>query len=124
MNQDETNTTKNMTASTTPLHFWRDELTWRTTNTGINQNVIGNKVPYTGKREYLDQHIDSRIYRTSTERLNRKSFIENVNGCLSDIYSCGRGYVFTDAQLTEVKRILPRIKSSWNNENCCYSCRR
>lgn len=119
----ETNTYKNNTDNT-PLHFWRDELTWRSTNTGMNQNVIGNKVPYAGKREYLDQHIDSRIYHTSIERLKRKSFVETVNGCLSDIYSCGRGYVFTDDQLSEVKRILPRVRSGWSNENCCYSCRR
>jgi hypothetical protein len=90
----------------------------------MNPNVISKDAPFTGKREYIDQYIDKRIYCTVAEREKRKSFIETVNGCLGDIYSEGRGYVFTDAQLEEVKRIYPRVWASWNNDVCCYSCLR
>jgi hypothetical protein len=120
MNQTETNTY----ATTTPPHFWRSNLTWRTTNTGMNPNVISKDAPYKGKREYLDQYIDKKIYCTDAARQKRKSLIETVIGCLGDIYSEGRGYVFTDAQLDEVKKIFPRVWVSWNDNFCCYSCYR
>lgn len=110
--------------SPTPIHFWRSNKTWRTTNTGMNENVIRKKAPYTGKREYLDTHIDKIIYCTVKERNDRKTFIETVNGCIGDIYSFGVGYVFTDAQLTGVKSVLPKVRTSRNISNCCYSCRR
>ena len=121
MNETKVNNTYN---TITLHHFWRSNLKWRTTNTGMNPNVISKDVPFTDKREYLDQYIDKRIYYTDAARQKRKSFIETVNGCLGDIYSEGRGYVFTDEQLAEVKRIVPRVRSSWNNDVCCYSCRR
>ena len=120
MNQNETHTY----ANNKQLNFWRSNKKWRSTNTGMNPNVISNNVPYTGKREYLDSHVDNRIFCTVKERNDRKVLIETVNGCLGDIYSCGVGYVFTDAQLNEVKSVLPRVRTSWNIESCCYSCRK
>ena len=119
------NLNKENTYNTTTLpHFWRDNKKLRTANTGMNPNIIKNDIPYTGKREYLNEYIDCRLYYTTAMRSKRKSSIETVNGCLSDIYSEGRGYVFTDAQLDEVKSIIPRIRCSWNTDICCYSCLR
>lgn len=123
MNSNENNTYNAQGATTLP-EFWRDTTTWRTTGTGMNQNVISKRIPYKGKREYLDQFIDNKLYFTTSERKKRKIFIETVNDCLGDIYSCGRGFVFTDEQLLEVKRMLPKARCSWNNDICCYSCRR
>jgi hypothetical protein len=90
----------------------------------MNENVICKVVPYIGKREYLDQNIDYRLYFTTEQRNKRRTFIETVNWCLMDIYSEGRGFVFTDEQLMEVKNILPNVRFSWDRTNCCYSCRR
>ena len=114
--------TKSKTYNTN--NFWRSKRTWRTTNTGMNKNVISKLAPYIGKREYYDNYIDYRLYITHEERNKGKAFIETVNGCIGDIQSEGRGYVFTEEQLAAVKSVLGKVRSSWDYGNCCYSCRR
>ena len=114
--KETTNTQNN---NTTLLHFWRNATnTWRTTNTGMNKNVL----------LILTPPEDRKLYEPSFECLNFKDkkklnyFAEIINDCLINIYNGEVGYVFTKDQLKEVKKILPRVEIKRDIVCDCYSC--
>ena len=105
--------------TTTLPHFWRDVTnTWRTTNTGINKNVLF----------ILTSPEDRILYKPSFDNLNfqdkkkLKYSAEIINDCLISIYNGEVGYVFTKNQLKEVKKILPRVEIKRDVICDCYSC--
>lgn len=109
--------------SETSNNFWRSKLTWRSTNTGMNENVIGKLTPFKGKREFYTYAVDYHRCLSHEERQKIKSFVDTVNGCISDVYSEGKGYVFTEEQLCAVKSVL-RVKVRRDCGNQCYVCTR
>ena len=105
--------------STTLPHFWRDATnTWRTTNTGMNKNVL----------LILTPPKDRKLYEPSFDNLNfqdkkkLKYSAEIINDCLISIYNGEVGYVFTKDQLKEVIKILPRVEIKRDIVCGCYSC--
>ena len=117
MKETTINNTQNN--NTTLLHFWRDATnTWRTTNTGMNKNVL----------LILTPPEDRKLYTPSFDNLNFKDkkklnySAEIINDCLISIYNGEVGYVFTKDQLKEVKKILPRVNVKMDIVCDCYSC--
>lgn len=114
--------------STIPPNFWRDPITWRTTNTGMNENVISTYAPYTNK-EYIIQHMRENIVPYTgkckylkNNKKKRDYYVEVVNECMKDIWKGYRGFVFSDSQLKEVMRILPSVNVEWSEYCGGYYC--
>jgi len=118
------------TSHTLPLpNFWRDNIKWRSTNTGMNENVISTYAPHISKetivshmRKYITPYTDKRKYLNEDEKNKHKYFIDIVNECMMSILTGGCGYVFTDSQLKEVMKIVPRVRSIHDNGNGCWKC--
>ena len=123
MNQEETNTY----STSLPLHMWRNKITWRTTNTGMNPNVISTCDPHYDKREIIKYIRSTAIpYKTTDNLFKGKEeynyFTTIIGDCLHEIYSGRKGYVFSDVQLRKVMKILPSVKVKWDKDYECYCC--
>ena len=106
--------------TTTLPHFWRDTTnTWRTTNTGINKNVLLILTPPEDRILYKPESFDNLNFKDK-KKLNY--FTEIINDCLISIYNGEVGYVFTKDQLKEVKKILPRVTIKRDIICGCYCC--
>lgn len=112
--------TKDIETTTTPLHFWRNNITWRTTNTGINKNVLRTLTPIHNRKLYQPTYQCE--YLTLKEKKKLKQFENVVNDCLHSIYNGELGYVFTKDQLNEVIKILPSVQVKRDVISCCYCC--
>ena len=129
MNQTETHT-YSTEETTTPLHFWRNPITWRSTNTGLNENVISTYAPHTSKQDIIrhmrlniDPYTDGRKFLNESSFSRHKDyFADVVNECMDSIWSKERGFVFNEAQLREVMKILPTVNVRWNDNDGCYWC--
>ena len=129
-NEAHTYTKTNITETNTtlPLHFWRNNITWRSTNTGMNENVI-KKYSSNNKQEII-LHMRETVtyYEKRMKYLSRKKkqysdyFIDIVNDCMEMVWHNSRGYVFTDEQLKEVIKLCSDVKIKWDEDNCCYYC--
>ena len=105
--------------TTTLPHFWRDVTnTWRTTNTGINKNVLLILTPIENRKLY-ELSFDNLNFQ---DKKKLKYSAEIINDCLISIYNGKTGYVFTKDQLKEVKKILPRVEIKRDVICDCYSC--
>lgn len=107
--------------------FWRDKLTWRSTATGMNENVIGTYAPYNKKKDiiaHMKQNIvsysDGRKYSDNNSK--NDYFTDIVNDCMKKVYLGLRGYVFTDSQLKEVMMIKPDINITYSDRDVRYYC--
>ena len=125
MMQNKENNINNL--ATLPLpHFWRNPVTWRSTNTGMNQNAISTYNPYSSKKDII-KHIRKNIIPYTDKRKYVKQnkndyFADIVNDCMKDIWKCKRGFVFTYEQLKEVMRILPSVNVEWSEYSDGYYC--
>jgi hypothetical protein len=111
------------------IRFWRNPLTWRTTNTGMNENVISTYVRKQNMKDVIASIKDGIVtYNDGRKFLETKYktdyFISVVNDCLRDIYAGRSGYVFTESQLKEVLKIKPNIQTTFSKEHGCYRCRK
>lgn len=112
-------TINNTQNNTTPLHFWRNATnTWRTTNTGMNKNVLLILTPSEDRKLY-DPSFDNLNFK---DKKKLKYSAEIINDCLHNIYNGEVGYVFTKDQLKEVKKILPRVTIKRDVICGCYCC--
>jgi hypothetical protein len=107
--------------------FWRDKLTWRSTNTGMNENVIGTYVHNNDRRGIITYIMDTTIPYTDGRRFlesheKKDYFVDVVNECLKNIYHGKEGHVFSDAQLKEIIMIKPDVNIRWSHESECYFC--
>jgi hypothetical protein len=108
-------------------NFWRNELTWRSTNTGMNTNVIGEYVHKEDRqdiinymRSIIESYKDGRYY---LDNENKKDyFVDVVNDCLKNVYKNFRGFVFSDLQLKEVMKIVPSVNVKYSSKDECYYC--
>ena len=117
MKETTINNTQNNT--TTLPHFWRDATnTWRTTNTGMNKNVLLILTPIENRKLY-ELSFDNLDFK---DKKKLKYSAEIINDCLISIYNGKTGYVFTKDQLKEVKKILPRVEIKRDVICDCYSC--
>jgi hypothetical protein len=127
MSKNENNTQAEIT--TIPPNFWRNTITWRTTNTGMNQNVIHTYAPHKRKkdiivhmRENIIPYTDKRKYLNPEEKKKHDYFVEVVNDCMKDIWKGNSGFVFKDSQLKEVMMILPSVNVEWSEYSGGYYC--
>ncbi|MDF2950579.1 MAG: hypothetical protein K0S18_162 [Anaerocolumna sp.] len=112
----------------TTNNFWRTNLKWRTTLTGMNQNVT---------REYNHSIAHTRIIKdirtTITPYIGKRYYIPEgkyneyftaiVNDCLDTIRHGERGFVYSTGQLREVMMVIPDVNVRYDKEDDCYYCK-
>jgi len=121
------NETNKEITTTTPPHFWISDLLWRTTNTGISQNVISTYAPYKSKksiiahmRENITPYSDGRKYIPRKERKYNPYFTDIINDCMKDVWKGDKGFVFNENQLKEVMKIFPSVDVEWSKYSGGY----
>lgn len=110
----ETTVNKNISNKTTTTlpHFWRSNITWRSTNTGMNENVLCTYNFYNSKkdiikhiRENIIPYTDGRRCIPKNERKYNPYFTDVVNDCMKEVWKGKCGFVCNTDQLKEVMRI-------------------
>lgn len=127
MKEKANNSTLNKT--TTPPRFWRDDIKWRSTSTGINQNVI-NTYNFNYSKQEIIEHIrlnavpytDGRSRLPKLERKYNPYFTDVVNDCMKEIWKGGCGFVCNTDQLREVIKILPSVNVNCDKFSKYYYC--
>lgn len=133
MNEKEvtTTSTKNTGIEEKYKHFnfWRNEIMWRTTNTGIDPFVISEYAPYVSKvriirdlREKNVPYTDGRQYIPKNQNARHEYFVSLINECLEDMYKGKKGYVYKIDHLREVLKIRPDVKIRYDECDMCWYC--
>lgn len=107
------------------INFWRDNSTIRTTNTGINENVILRKNLYTNTEKNIT-FLKSKINKNTIMRSDNyyKSIIFD---CIKRLKENKVGYVFNEHQVKDVLLLyknrgkLKFIHNYYNNIWYVYS---
>ena len=126
LNDTETTTTY---AKVTNKDFWRNKITWRSTVTGMNSNVIDAYAPSKNKKNII-RHIkantipyeDGRRYIPRSERKYNVYFTNLVNECMEYVWDGKRGFVYSEDQLREVIKIAKDINVEYSEKDMCYYC--
>ena len=121
--------TTNTTKTTTFSHFWRNNITWRSTNTGMNENVL-RTYNHNNSQQEIIAHIrlgaipytDGRKRIPREERKYNPYFTDVVNDCMKEIWKGKRGFVCSTDQLKEVMRILPSVNVEGSEFGTYYYC--
>lgn len=110
-------------------NFWRSNITWRSTNTGMNENVLRTYNLNNSQKEII-AHIrlsaipyeDGRKRIPKRERKFNPYFTDVVNDCMKEIWKGKRGFVCSTDQLKEVMRILPSVNVVGDKFGTYYYC--
>ncbi|MBU5332082.1 hypothetical protein KQI61_07710 [Anaerocolumna aminovalerica] len=109
--------------------FWRNDILWRTTSTGLNSNVISQFAPtkdYNQIVKYIKRnekpYTDGRKYLPTNKNERHTYFINLVNDALKDIWHGNKGYCYSTDQLKEIIKIIPQVKARYDEDDGCWYC--
>jgi hypothetical protein len=126
----ENELTNNAAETTSKTNFWRNEIMWRTTNSGINANVTSQYAPYIDKYKIVADikkknapYTDGRKYIPKDKNERNTYFVNLVNEALSDIWHGKKGFCYNTEQLKEIIKICPDVKVRYDGDDGCWYCR-
>lgn len=119
----------NNAATTNNIDFWRNNIMWRTTNTGLNPNAIRQYAPYIDKNKIVEDikeknipYTDGRKYIPKDKNERHTYFVNLVNDALHDIWHGKRGFCYNTEQLKEILKICPLANVRYNDYDDCWYC--